>query len=85
MAYYRTCPHCGAHLDPGESCDCRASMENEALRIITSMTEEQLAAALGKFEEKAPASASNAGEGGVEQNSHAVSASTITENGGFVK
>ena len=22
MSYYRTCPHCGAHLDPGESCDC---------------------------------------------------------------
>ena len=23
MAYYRTCPHCGAHLDPEEQCDCR--------------------------------------------------------------
>ena len=23
MSYYRTCPHCGAHLDPGEVCDCR--------------------------------------------------------------
>lgn len=22
MSYYRTCPHCGAHLDPGEVCDC---------------------------------------------------------------
>lgn len=21
--YYKTCPHCGAHLDPGESCDCK--------------------------------------------------------------
>ena len=20
---YRECPHCGAHLDPGEVCDCR--------------------------------------------------------------
>lgn len=20
--YYRTCPECGAHLDPGEKCDC---------------------------------------------------------------
>lgn len=19
---YRTCPYCGAHLDPGERCDC---------------------------------------------------------------
>ena len=23
MSYYRTCPHCGAILDPGEVCDCR--------------------------------------------------------------
>ena len=23
MSYYRICPHCGAHLDPGEVCDCR--------------------------------------------------------------
>ena len=22
MGYYRTCPYCGAHLDPGELCDC---------------------------------------------------------------
>ena len=21
--YYTTCPYCGAHLDPGEKCDCR--------------------------------------------------------------
>lgn len=21
--YYRVCPYCGAHLDPGEKCDCR--------------------------------------------------------------
>lgn len=25
MSYYRTCPGCGAHLDPGERCDCRTS------------------------------------------------------------
>lgn len=23
MSYYKVCPHCGAHLDPGEVCDCR--------------------------------------------------------------
>ena len=23
MAYYNTCPNCGANLDPGESCDCK--------------------------------------------------------------
>lgn len=21
--YYRICPHCDAHLDPGERCDCQ--------------------------------------------------------------
>ena len=20
--YYKTCPHCGSNLDPGEKCDC---------------------------------------------------------------
>ena len=25
MSYFRVCPHCGAHLDPGEVCtDCRS-------------------------------------------------------------
>ena len=23
MAYFNTCPLCGANLDPGEKCDCR--------------------------------------------------------------
>ena len=23
MAYYKTCPMCGAHLDSGERCDCQ--------------------------------------------------------------
>ena len=31
MAFYRTCPDCGANLDPGEHCDCRAGDEKERL------------------------------------------------------
>lgn len=23
MSYFKTCPECGAHLDPGEECDCK--------------------------------------------------------------
>lgn len=23
MSYFHICPRCGAHLDPGEVCDCR--------------------------------------------------------------
>lgn len=22
MSYYKVCPYCGSHLDPGEKCDC---------------------------------------------------------------
>jgi len=25
--YYRTCPDCGAHLDPQEVCDCQSEEE----------------------------------------------------------
>ena len=27
MSYYRTCPSCGANLDPGERCDCQNKKE----------------------------------------------------------
>ncbi|MCI8915611.1 MAG: hypothetical protein HFF26_02950 [Oscillospiraceae bacterium] len=23
MSYFKVCPHCGAHLDPNETCDCQ--------------------------------------------------------------
>ena len=26
--YYRTCPECGAHLDPDEPCDCDHKKED---------------------------------------------------------
>lgn len=27
--YYRTCERCGAHLDPGERCDCEQEERRE--------------------------------------------------------
>lgn len=27
--YFNTCPHCGAHLDPGEPCDCRETEKED--------------------------------------------------------
>ena len=31
MSYYRTCPKCGATLDPGEKCECeREPVRSEA-------------------------------------------------------
>ena len=29
MAYYKTCPNCGAHLDPQERCDCAEKEESK--------------------------------------------------------
>lgn len=28
--YFRTCPYCGAALDPGEKCDCDGPEQKEA-------------------------------------------------------
>ena len=30
--YYNTCPHCGAHLDPDERCDCLARVRGKKIR-----------------------------------------------------
>lgn len=29
MAFYRICPKCGAHLGPGERCNCEETAEKE--------------------------------------------------------
>ena len=34
MSFYKTCPHCGAHLDPGESCDCTISQVCAEARAV---------------------------------------------------
>ena len=34
MSYYHVCPHCGAHLDPGESCDCTISQVCTEARAV---------------------------------------------------
>lgn len=30
--YYNTCPHCGAHLDTDEHCDCLARVRGKKIR-----------------------------------------------------
>ena len=95
MSYYRTCPHCGANLDPGESCDCTISQVCTEARAVfpelfTGRTDREIVNEItgvvrrAKMKE-APADAANTGEGGAEQNSTAVSASSIIENGRSVK
>lgn len=41
MSYYKACPHCGAHLDPGERCDCIESLRDQAKDAIMSLTNEE--------------------------------------------
>ena len=35
MSYYSTCPDCGAHLDPGERCDCQDEKRAAQVRATT--------------------------------------------------
>ena len=44
MSYYKTCPHCGAHLDPGETCDCRDNKKTalDAANIQSGTVEQSL-------------------------------------------
>lgn len=37
--YYRTCPDCGANLDPGEICSCRREEEQEETKTINTRTQ----------------------------------------------
>lgn len=34
MAYFNTCPICGAHNDPGEKCSCRDQQTPDKLEKI---------------------------------------------------
>jgi len=36
--YYRTCPYCGANLDPGEVCDCLTE-KGRRIRHIRELVE----------------------------------------------
>ena len=83
MSYYRACPHCGAHLDPGERCDCLESRETRAKGLIAPLTVGQKLQLLEMLK-NIPASAANTDEDGVERIETPVSTSIITENGGFV-
>lgn len=41
MAYYNICPDCGAHLDPGEACDCQDRMEEKKIKAVSCTETEQ--------------------------------------------
>lgn len=48
MSCYRTCPRCGAHLDPGETCDC---LDVEAQVLIDHVTEKEAAPSAANTED----------------------------------
>lgn len=43
MAYYKTCPECGAALDPGEICDCKEKAAQDAANIQNGKSESEAA------------------------------------------
>lgn len=89
MAFYRTCPLCGAALDPGESCDCTLTQVCAEARTVfperfTGRTDRQIVSEIAGVVRRAekkdtPAGAANTGEGGAEQSLTAVSASYDTK------
>ena len=41
MSYYRTCPYCGAALDPCEICDCQKQRSQSEARENAKRTESE--------------------------------------------
>ena len=39
MSVYTVCPNCGAHLDPGERCDCEDPDEEETAQAHSEANE----------------------------------------------
>ena len=82
MSYYRTCPHCGAHLDPGEVCDCTLTQVCAEAREtfperFTGKTDREVVAEIASVVKRAAQGAANTRDGRAEQIDKAVSASTI--------
>lgn len=50
MSYYKTCPYCGAHLDPVEVCDCQDKKMERAKELLSGMTSQQLEYLIEKWE-----------------------------------
>ncbi len=84
MSYYRVCPNCGAHLDPGEVCDCLdlASTIQEGRELFPErfkgLSDLEVVRDIARAVKTAQGAA-NTRDGGVEQSlSDTVSASNDT-------
>ncbi len=83
MSYYNTCPHCGAHLDPGEACDCKQAMIDEIMDLYREMNHEQKQEFVAYCREivakrEAAQGATNTQDGKVEQIDEPVSVTILT-------
>ena len=90
MSYFKACPHCGAHLDPGEVCDCTLTQVCAEAREtfperFTGKTDREVVAEIASVVKRAAQGATNTEDGGVEQIERAVSASIINETEEKVK
>lgn len=59
MAYYRTCPHCGVHLDPGERCDCREDQAGENSQAPGDLQQKGLSGATNTEQANGPEQSEN--------------------------
>ena len=85
MSYYKTCPHCGANLDPGEVCDCTLTQVCAEAREtfperFTGKTDREVVAEIASVVKRAAQGATNTQDGETEQIERAVSASNNTRN-----
>lgn len=66
MNYYNVCPYCGAHLDPGERCDCIEYQYAALTPKHKKMVDDEISALLTGQKNTALGVGSTLG-GGVEQ------------------
>ena len=60
MPYYKTCPDCGAHLDPGERCDCKDDTKEDCTNVGNEVKIEADAAVLKAIDKLTTALEKNA-------------------------
>ena len=90
MSYFKACPHCGAHRDPGEVCDCTLTQVCAEAREtfperFTGKTDREVVAEIASVVKRAAQGAANTKDGGAEQIDKAVSASIMNETEEKVK
>lgn len=52
MAFYKICPRCGAHLDPGEPCDCEEAAAREREEVEELLAREDTGQLVLRWEQE---------------------------------